>query len=446
MPTDDRKPDPLLYRKLARRYLRASCNHEGLTTLRWWRESFWVWSPESRRYSERSLATVVYDVLDWLGRKGIGSTRRMAEDTTHCLVPLVRLPDDTAMPSWLSGTSHTWHLSMQNYLVDPLAIAGGTPKAYQGHTPRWFSSVSLPYVYDRRAECPRFLEWLTTMLDGDGSAVALLQEFFGYWLTPDTSRQCALFLVGEGGTGKSTLIHVAKNLIGTGNCAFLGISDLGRDFAIASTEGKLLDISDETGDLPANAESIFKWWLGGTEMQLERKFADRRTFKPTARLLVAMNPPGPRIRDMTEAVYRRIRILPMNHRIDPHNYDVGLWSRLLEELPGIFNWAVRGLARVTEKGFSDCSRGEELLQQCRVRSQPHTEFVSDCVVRKTGGFVTSANLRSAYTEWCQEQGVRANMDTAALSRVVCRQIATAMVGRRRVGQKQVRGIENVALA
>ncbi len=447
-PAESRSPtstDPLKFRRLARRYLAAQ-RYEGVRTLAWWRGNFWQWSAAQHCYQQRTFIEQKYLVLDWLGRNKFGSANRMAEDVTHCLVPMVMLPTTTVMPQWLIDNGrHTWHLSLANYLVDPLGVAAGNAKMYQKHTPLWFSNVQLPYQYDSRATCPKFLQWLHLMMEGDTQRISLLQEFMGYWLTPDTARQCGLFLVGEGGTGKSTLINVVKNLVGIGNCSFLGLSSFGEKHAMCTTEGKLLNISDETGDFPASAESVFKWFLGGTEMQFEPKFVNRYTAKPTARLLVAMNPPGPRIRDMTEAVYRRIRIIPMDHRIDPRSYDTQLWQTQLAELPGIFNWAVQGLARLLRQGFGDCEAGARLLGETRRRNQPHVEFINSCIISKMGSFITVADLRDAYVEWCKEEGVKAWLDTTTLSRHVLSLVKDAEAQRRRVGNKQIRGIANVTL-
>ena len=60
------------------------------------------------------------------------------------------------------------------------------------------SAVSLPYDYDARATCPKWLVFLDTVLEGDVERIKLLQQWFGYLLTPDTTLHAFMVLEGEG--------------------------------------------------------------------------------------------------------------------------------------------------------------------------------------------------------------------------------------------------------
>jgi putative DNA primase/helicase len=441
---DNGSADPMVFQRLAQKYLEDR-QHATKDTLWWWQGVFWAWSQEEPRYRQYTFREQVYIVLEWLCTKEIGSRHKQAEDVTHCLAALCALPPDTKPPCWLGGaTRHAWYLALQNGIVDPLAASRGLATACQRHSPRWFSSVLLPYEYKAKALCPTWEEWLDDRMSGDKTRVALLQEFMGHWLVPDPTRQSALFLVGDEGTGKSTVAHIAKNLLGVGNCSFLGVSDLGKAFAISETDGKLLNISDELGDLPMSAESTFKWFLGGIEMSFEKKHQNRYTALPTARLLVCVNT-YPQISDPTGAVYRRIRVLPMDKTVPREKYDYGLRDRLMAELPGIFNWAVAGLTRLLAHGFTRCEAGEQSLLACQSARQTHRGFVEDRLrARNETDFVSNADLIEAYREWCREQGAKPNTDAAVLIRTIQRQFPQAMAGRKRVAGKQQRGLYGVA--
>ena len=60
-------------------------------------------------------------------------------------------------------------------------------------------------------------EFLHQLFDGDLESLDLLQEWFGYCLTGDTSQQKMLLIVGPKRSGKGTLARVLAKLIGAGN-------------------------------------------------------------------------------------------------------------------------------------------------------------------------------------------------------------------------------------
>ena len=78
-------------------------------------------------------------------------------------------------------------------------------------------TVVLPYDYDPLAQCPRWEAFLADAFDGDNEQVGLLQEWFGYCLTHDTSRQKFMLWQGLERSGKGTTWHVLNNLVGTDN-------------------------------------------------------------------------------------------------------------------------------------------------------------------------------------------------------------------------------------
>ena len=66
-------------------------------------------------------------------------------------------------------------------------------------------------------------------------------------------------------------------------------------------------------------------------------------YTPTFKLIVTGNQP-PRLDIVDEAIRRRIRVVPFNHR--PSEPDRRLEGRLREEAPGILRWMIEGLPRL----------------------------------------------------------------------------------------------------
>ena len=72
----------------------------------------------------------------------------------------------------------------------------------------WFSSHVLPFEYDEAAKAPMWEAFLQQIFEGDVERITLLQEWFGYCLTPDTSQQKAMIFYGEPRAGKTTVANV----------------------------------------------------------------------------------------------------------------------------------------------------------------------------------------------------------------------------------------------
>lgn len=55
--------------------------------------------------------------------------------------------------------------------------------------PHYFSANVLSYEFTPLAECPKWLTLWNRNLEGDQERIALLQQYYGYYLTPTLSAQ-----------------------------------------------------------------------------------------------------------------------------------------------------------------------------------------------------------------------------------------------------------------
>lgn len=70
-----------------------------------------------------------------------------------------------------------------------------------------------PVKYDPEAKCPRWLEFLDTIMGGDDEMVNYLCRVAGYTLTGDAGEQCLFVFHGNGENGKSTLLNVLQSIL-----------------------------------------------------------------------------------------------------------------------------------------------------------------------------------------------------------------------------------------
>jgi putative DNA primase/helicase len=69
--------------------------------------------------------------------------------------------------------------------------------------------------YSRDAKCPRWLDFLNTIFQGNAELIEFIQIAVGYTLTGATQEQALFFLHGTGRNGKSTFTETLQALLGS---------------------------------------------------------------------------------------------------------------------------------------------------------------------------------------------------------------------------------------
>jgi len=278
-------------------------------------------------------------------------------------------------PSWLPG----------NDGPDPsrlLVMANGILDIETGelleHTPRLFAVNALPYDYDQTADCPQWLSFLQQVLPGDPEGQQLLQEWFGYCLTPDTCQQKFLMLIGQRRSGKGTVGRILQAVLG-GSTNTIGptLASLSKDFGLQSWIGKLVAVFGDTrsgGREPQTVVERILSIVGEDTLTIDRKHRGEVSVKLPTRIMLLSNEVL-RLGDASGALIGRMLVLPFDQTFYSRE-DVTLEARLRGELPGILNWALAGKRRLAERGrFVQPATGSELLKESSDINSPITAFV-----------------------------------------------------------------------
>jgi P4 family phage/plasmid primase-like protien len=275
------------------------------------------------------------------------------------------------------------------------------------HNTRWFSLVALDYPYEGTRSCPGWIAFLKVVLEGDEARIALLQEWFGYLLTHDTSQQKFLVVVGEGANGKSVVLTVLTALLGHENVSHVPLEMFGDKFQLSRTLGKLANIAPEVGELDRVAEGQLKALASGDRQHFDRKFQDAIEAQPTARFVFSTNS-LPRFADRSEGIWRRLSIIPFQVSVPPERQDPRLADSLTAELPGIFSWAVEGLRRLRSNGrFTEPAVSVRVREEHRTESNFARAFLTEETVFRPGAQTPCATLYAAYKFRCEVEGRRA---------------------------------------
>ena len=340
-------------------------------------------------------------------------TAHVVRDVLQAIASIVRISDGAEQPAWLDGRPPAplqQLLSTRGGLVDVAAYAAGQPvESYLHHsTPQFFTANGLEYAFDPAASCPQWIDFLLDIWGSDRESIELLQEWFGYSLVPDTSQQKILMLLGPKRSGKGTIARVLRRLVGEANVAGPTLASLRTQFGLSPLLGKTLAIvSDARISAKSNVSTIVERLLsisGEDAITVDRKYKQAVTTKLNARIMILTNElPG--LPDQSNALSCRFLIL----RLCKSWYgreDTCLTDRLCDELPGILNWAVKGLARLRKRGrFVQPERSMELVRNLERLASPIRAFLEDRCDLGDDCRVEKREMWEEWKEWCDLNGL-----------------------------------------
>ena len=283
------------------------------------------------------------------------------------------------------------------------------------HDPRQGSRTQVPCHFNFDAACPRWMRFLEEIFPEDplfpgGSQEKqdLLQKFMGYCLLADNRFEKALFMYGDGGNGKGTVLHVLRAMVGPENTSSLSMRDLGDPkFSVYFLQGKLVNVATETTARDPLATEMFKTIVSGEPVTCEMKFGNKFQFVPYVKFVIAMNE-VPIIPDKTYGFERRLLVLGFNQRFEGEKKDVLLKEKLLAELDGIFVWALMGLEALLKAkdfaiGASVAKERSDFLKELN----PVTGFFDEALEADPRDMLGVLSVYKTYQKWCKDNGHRA---------------------------------------
>lgn len=280
---------------------------------------------------------------------------------------------------------------------DPCSVAL-TP-----HSPLLVSTIALPFAFDASAKCPRWQAFLQEIMP-DKASRQLLREIYGYSLTDDVSQQKFFLFEGSGGNGKGVIMKILSKMLGKANVSNIPLEHFASTHGLEVTLGKLVNIVGEIGELDRVAEGLLKMFTGEDSMHFNPKYQQPFSAKPTAKLIITTNV-RPLFRDRSEGIWRRLILVPFQVSIPETKQNKKLAEDLAEELPGIFNWAVRGYQSLQQRGyFLEPLLSLEAKGEFRLECNPAKAFLQDHCVVDPIGKIESTVLYRDYETFCNEHG------------------------------------------
>ncbi len=339
------------------------------------------------------------------------ATTHFSQNILMNIAALVQVDSLTTPPCFLKRPYQkaSRYISFKNGILDLDEYMKGKTKLIE-HTSDFFTFSSLPFEYNKKSEGTIWKNFLNEVLP-DKEMQRLLQEWFGYNMTYDTSHEKFVLLYGQGGDGKTVIVTVLTEILGFNNISALSLEQFcpSRTFPLYEMAGKLANITGEIGDIKKVAEGVLKNVVSGGEMMVERKGKNPVLVRFTAKLTFLTNE-VPRFRDRSEGLWRRIIFIPFRvQTLDPKkqnkNYRDRSWWINSGEIPGIMNWALEGLLRLTKRGhFIEPKACLEMKAEYKAESNPAALFLRENYEIKENGNIGITELYMKYARAIKDQG------------------------------------------
>jgi putative DNA primase/helicase len=287
----------------------------------------------------------------------------------------------------------------------PLAngVYNFTTKELLPHSAEYKFKYQFPIQYDPEATCLKIEAFIDQILTPTQRTT--VEEWIGYYFWRDYRFKKAMVFVGEGDTGKTTLLEVITYLLGRDNIASISLQKMtGDKFSAAHMYEKHGNLVDELSAKDISDTDAFKMATGNGSVTGEYKFGNQFSFRNFAKLTFACN----RIPDMADnndlAYFNRWIPIRFEKTIEKKIPNFADTLTAEEERSGLFNLAMKGLSRLLEQGhFSYSSNGDETKLEMMRSGSSIAMFASDMLERNDQSEVSKEDMYDAYIKYCQDK-------------------------------------------
>jgi putative DNA primase/helicase len=263
---------------------------------------------------------------------------------------------------------------------------------------------------------PLWDAFLTRVTAGETELTGFLQRFLGYCMTGHVHEHVLVFLYGKGANGKSVFVNTVSRIFGdyaaVAPMEMLLASKFDRHpTEIARLRGVRLVTASETQQGRAWDEAKIKNLTGSDRLTGRFMRQDFFDFAPQFKLLICGNY-KPSLRNVDEAIRRRLLLVPLTVQIPEAERDTGLPKKLETEWPAILRWMIDGCLAWQRGG----------LQVPKIVRDASAEYFSDqdalgeWLEARTAAqhdvFTPTNTLFGSWRQWCEPRNLPVGTQTA----------------------------------
>ena len=334
-------------------------------------------------------------------------TKRNVADKVACLLSII--------PDLVISDDKGYIANVKNGLLNIYT------KELKPHTPDFVSLIQYPTTYNPNATCPTWDKCVEEWMSGPEkeAKTRMIKQFCGYCLSSSMLYDRALFMVGDGGNGKSTFIDTIAMVIGPEATSHIDLESLYGQFGFKGLIGKRLNIIEEVHGNYYQSNKLKKL-ISGEQVTIDIKYKDQFTFRPQAKFVFSVNL-LPRVDDTSTATERRICCVQfLNNYRDNPNFELRSAAGLLaKELSGILNWMIEGAIDLADnKGFVITKEQTKMLDEYREENSSVEGFLSQCIVLDGNSSIDTQTLYAEYKNWSITDGGRKTKSNISFTKEV----------------------------
>lgn len=255
------------------------------------------------------------------------------------------------------------------------------------HSPSILSSLQLPCDYYKYVESPKthyFDNYIDDLTNHDEEIKLLLLEIMGVALSNVHGYRMkqALFLIGEGNTGKSRLKILLNNMLGKDKCSSIDLKQLETQFGKSQLFNKRLVGTNDLSFFQISSLDTFKQATGGDYINVEFKFENSFDILFKGIMWFCGNRLPYFGGDKGDWIYDRFLIVKCDNVIPPEKRDKFLDEHLWEEKDYIVSLCIKALKRVINNGYK-----YDIPESCKlansnymIENDSFLSFYRECIV------------------------------------------------------------------
>jgi len=257
-------------------------------------------------------------------------------------------------------------------------------------------------------DCPQWMAFLSDIAGGDVDLQAYLQRMVGYCLTGVTSAHALFFLYGTGANGKSVFANVISTILGdyaatASMDTFVETRGDRHPTDLAGLRGARFVTAIETEQGRRLNESKVKAITGGDKISARFMRQDFFEYTPQFKPVIVGNH-KPAIRNIDEAMKRRMHMIPFTVTIPPERRDGRLTEKLLAERDGILAWAVAGCLAWQREGLKPPASVVSATEEYFESEDALGRWLDERCVRAPNAKSLTAELFTDWKQWAEASG------------------------------------------
>lgn len=298
--------------------------------------------------------------------------------------------------------ANLWALNTPGGIIDLKTGAIRPHERAERHT-----RLATAFIGGRRKPT-RWLKFLDDITAGDSALQNYLQRMSGYCLTGSTAEHALFFLYGTGANGKSVFVSVLSAILGdyTANApmeAFMDTRNERHPTDLAGLRGARLVTAVETEQGRRWNEGKLKTITGGDKISARFMRQDFFEYIPQFKLLIAGNH-KPVIRNVDEAMKRRLHLIPFTITIPPEQQDKKLLEALLSERDLILPWMITGCLQWQQDGLRPPPIVRQATEEYFEAEDAIRRWIDERCYLDSNAFTLSRELYADWRDWADANG------------------------------------------